>query len=442
MPSQLKQIQSYKKMYGLIGLFLTAYIIYAGYYIHRYIQLEALHIFAIVAFVAISKIDTNKKTNVPLLLCSGLLLIAYYKFQATSFLYLSLIILIIETMNAYIGRMNLNAYILLLICSPIYTFVSTVIGFPLRLQLSKIAGYLLSFIVKDIVIVGNMLRIDGNDFAIDQACAGLNMLAAAAIFTLLLIEVNRKKANSEIPFISYLFLYGMMLLFNIFSNIFRIFILTLFKVFPENNWHEYIGIICFICYTLIPMYLLIPKIFKHFGKVKEVKKHESTTQWPAYSLFISIIIFGFYTITNMTSIKAATASNVTLHYTALKNYDTITVEESVVKYSDTTHLVYVKPMKAFYSSEHNPLFCWTGCGYLMKEFEERKIKTHTIYFGKMYKGKNEIYTAWYYTDGNKITNSQWQWRWNALNEKKNYYLINISANSENELNKVLDGMVE
>jgi len=417
------------------------YIGYAVYYIHQYIQLETLHVFAIAAFIIISKIDTNKKSNVLLLLCSAVLLIAYYKFQATSFLYLSLIILTIETMNVYIGKMNLNAYILLLICSPIYNFVSTVIGFPLRLQLSKIAGYLLSFIVKDIVVIGNMLRIDGNDFAIDQACAGLNMLTAAAIFTLLLIEVNRKKLQKEIPFFAYLFLYSSMLIFNIVSNIFRIFILTLFKVFPENNWHEYIGIICFVCYILVPMYWLIPKIFIRYGKAVDTKVHEIKHQWLMYILFIGIITFGFYTILNMNSIKASLPQNETLHYAALTNYDTITVEKEVVKYSDDEHLIYVKPMKAFYSSEHNPLFCWTGSGYLMKEFEERKFKDHLIYFGKMYKDKNEIYTAWYYTDGNKITNSQWQWRWNALNEKKKYFLINISANSNDELNAILSKMI-
>lgn len=441
MQALLNRINSFQKIYLLIGVVLSSYIIYVFYFIHDYIKLEPLHIFAIIAFIVISKIDAYKKSNLLLLSCSGLLLIAYFKFQATSFLYLSIIILMIETMNAYIGRMNLNAYILLLICSPIFKFISTVIGFPLRLQLSKIAGYLLSFVVKDIVIVGNILRIDGNDFAIDQACAGLNMLAAATIFTLLLIEVNRKKSNREIPFFAYLLLYSSMLMLNIFSNIFRIFILTIFKVFPENNWHEYIGIICFVIYTLIPMFWLIPKIFNRFGKTATIKSNINQHKWLEYLLFISIISFGIYTIKNMDNIKATAVQNPTLNFNALKNYNTIIVEHEVVKYNDAQHLVYVKPMKAFYSSEHNPLFCWTGCGYLMKEFEEKKIKNHPIYFGKMYKGNDEIYTAWYYTDGNKITNSQWLWRWNALKDRKNYFLINISANSEIELNKIINMML-
>ncbi len=441
MQSQLNPIILFQRLYLLIGALVSCYIIYAFYFLHAYIKLELLQIFAIIAFVVISKIDAYKKSNILLLFCSGLLLIAYFKFQATSFLYLSLIIVIIETVNAYIGRMNLNAYILLFICSPIFKFISTVIGFPLRLQLSKVAGYLLSFIVKDIVIVGNMLRIDGNDFAIDQACAGLNMLAAASIFTLLLIEVNRKKSNKEISFFGYVVLYSLMLCFNVFSNIFRIFILTLFKIFPENNWHEYVGIICFVIYTLVPMYLLIPQLFSKYGKINLVKTTENKQKQIEFLLFISIIVFGFYTILNMKTIKAASATNATLNFSALKNYDTTIVEEKIVKYSDTAHLVYVKPMKAFYSSEHNPLFCWTGCGYLMKEFEEKKFKSHFIYFGKMYKGKNEIYTAWYYTDGNNITNSQWLWRWNALKENDKYYLINVIANNSSELDKVLDRMI-
>ncbi len=303
MQSQLNPIILFQRLYLLIGALVSCYIIYAFYFLHAYIKLELLQIFAIIAFVVISKIDAYKKSNILLLFCSGLLLIAYFKFQATSFLYLSLIILIIETVNAYIGRMNLNAYILLFICSPIFKFISTVIGFPLRLQLSKVAGYLLSFIVKDIVIVGNMLRIDGNDFAIDQACAGLNMLAAASIFTLLLIEVNRKKSNKEISFFGYVVLYSLMLCFNVFSNIFRIFILTLFKIFPENNWHEYVGIICFVIYTLVPMYLLIPQLFSKYGKINLVKTTENKQKQIEFLLFISIIVFGFYTILNMKTLK-------------------------------------------------------------------------------------------------------------------------------------------
>lgn len=440
MQQLLRSFSSFQKLYMLIGVLVSCYIVYTFYFLHAYIKLEPLHIFSIVAFVVISKIDAYKKSNILLLCCSALLLFAYFKFHATSFLYLSLIILIVETMNAYIGRMNLNAYILLLICSPIFKFVTTVIGFPLRLQLSKIAGYLLSFTVKDIVVAGNLLRIDGTDFAIDQACAGLNMLGAATVFTLLLIEVNRKKTAKEIPFVCYLLLYASMLVLNMFSNVFRIFVLTIFKVFPENSWHEYIGIICFVIYTLVPMYWFIPKIFARFGKTPIAKVQPNKQKGLEFVLFVSIIVFGSYTIKNMQRMKIAVIKP-SLQFAALQNYDTATVEEEVIKYNDSAHLVYVKPMKAFYSSEHNPLFCWTGCGYVMKEFEERTIKQHTIYFGKMYKGKDEIYTAWYYTDGTKITNSQWQWRWNALKENKNYYLINVSANSKEDLNAILDKMI-
>lgn len=435
MQSQLINTNIYKKLYAIFGLATLAYIGYAVYYIHDYIQLSYLHIFALVAFLCISRIDTNKQANILMLICSAFFMFCYYKFQATSFLYLSLIILIIECINVYIGKLNINAYLLLLLCSPIFNFITTVIGFPIRLQLSKISGYILSFMVKDIVIIGNMLRIDGNDFAIDQACAGLNMLAAAAIFALLLIEISRKKTRLEISFKWYFFIYIFMFISNIVSNIFRICILTLLTIFPDNSWHEYIGIICFVIYTLIPLYWLIPKIFSKYGVHKVSHSSSSKYKITELLLLVMIMLTGFYTLIYIN--KSESVQYQTLHFKTLDTYKKSTTEHDIVKYYNNEHLVYVKPMKSFYSSEHNPLFCWTGSGYTMKSFDERMLKNHIIYYGKMVKDNHELFTSWYYTDGKEITNSQWRWRYKSLNENKKYYLINVSAENENSLNAIL-----
>ena len=438
---QLNISTSFQKLNLLIGLLISCYVIYAFSFLHTYLKINSIQIFVLIAFFSISKIDILKRTNILLLLCSGLFLFAYYKFHVTSFLYLSLIILIIETINAFIGRMNFNAYLLLIICSPIFDFASTVFGFPLRLQLSKFAGYLVSFVVNDVVVVGNLLRINGTDFTADHACAGLNMIASSLVFTLLLIEVNRKKSKKEISALIYVLLYSIMLALNLFSNIFRIFLLTIFKVFPESNWHEYIGIICFIIYTLLPIYWLISKVFSKYGKSIEIKKQKQNNQKRIeLLLFIIIILFGTYSIKTI-NIKKENKTNATLTFNTINNYDKTIVDKNITKYSNTEHLIYVKPLQYFYSSEHNPLICWTGCGYVMKEFEEKSFKNHIIYFGKMVKDKDEIHTAWYYTDGTKITNSQWQWRWNVIKDNKNYYLVNVSANNPKELDTILSKII-
>ena len=57
--------------------------------------------------------------------------------------------------------------------------------------------------------------------------------------------------------------------------------------------------------------------------------------------------------------------------------------KDVLKFSNDTSLIYVKPIPHFYSAEHNPLICWNGSGYHFKKITiesptELDLKLKTI----------------------------------------------------------------
>ncbi len=96
-------------------------------------------------------------------------------------------------------------------------------------------------------------------------------------------------------------------------------------------------------------------------------------------------------------------------------------------------LIYIKQIPAFYSVEHSPLFCWRGSGYELKNIDETIVNGHKIYTGFLTKGNEKLITAWWFTNGKILTNSQLEWRWKAFLENKSFQLVNITANSEADL---------
>ena len=80
-----------------------------------------------------------------------------------------------------IGRINVLAIFLLLFMSPVFDSLSSIIGFPVRLQLSSWSGHLLHYAGFAVQVEGNVMVMNNASFSVDDACMGLNMLAVSLL---------------------------------------------------------------------------------------------------------------------------------------------------------------------------------------------------------------------------------------------------------------------
>ena len=78
-----------------------------------------------------------------------------------------------ETVAGRAGRLALFSLILM---SPLCEFFTNVFGFPVRLQLTQMAGFILHTIDKEYHTEGNVLLKGNTEFSVDAACMGLHML--------------------------------------------------------------------------------------------------------------------------------------------------------------------------------------------------------------------------------------------------------------------------
>jgi exosortase N len=105
----------------------------------------------------------------------------------------------------------------------------------------------------------------------------------------------------------------------------------------------------------------------------------------------------------------------------------------VTKYSTPETLVYLKPVQAFYSTEHHPLICWEGSGYKFQKVQERQVGNRTIYTGELEKGNEKLYTAWWMDNGEHQTIAQLDWRWRMLKGEDTFRLVNVTVARQEEL---------
>jgi exosortase N len=378
-------------------------------------------------------IHNGKRLNHLFLLLLILFGIAAFVYGVRMFYFFALAFYILWLVEMFIGRINTLTIFLLAFMSPFFSQVSAILGFPIRLQLSQLAGILLECIGLDIQIDGNMLLLDGAVFTVDDACMGLNMLAISMLMGVFILAFHSKseRKSLRLNFLALFFFSG--LLFNVIANLFRIVILVLFKIPPENPLHEVIGILCLLVYVLIPLYLLGQwMVFKYGGSsatyVNKISIH-TLGKFALIMVAVSILATGIR-LNEMRTQSVPQHANV-----RLPGFDATEINDGVTKLVNNSVLVYVKPIPEFFTGEHTPLLCWKGSGYTFKSIGKTKINGKEIYIGQLIKKTEKLFTAWWYTNGRVQTISQLDWRTRMMKGEGKFSLVNVTAHDETELLK-------
>ncbi len=363
-------------------------------------------------------------------------------FPVKTTLFVALMFAVLLFMENFKGKVSTVLFFLLLLISPLFLYISNAISFPIRIWLSEMVAQILSICGAQAHASGNIIELNGAEFAVDQACAGLHMLSMSLIICLFVIAHCQRQTVKQLNFIQVTLLLCLTFLLNIVCNLCRIMLLVLFKIPAGNVFHDITGVICLLVYVILPLLWLSQAYLKRSVKVERNPRHYQLIRLEPYELRYPVIhvAMAITLIITLFSLKTMDElANKNAEAVVLKGYHKQILESGVIKFDNAHALVYLKPTP-FYGPEHNPMICWQGSGYNFASIKTEVVNGREIYSGVLTKGRDKIYSAWWFDNGKMQTVSQFKWRWAAARGGRAFYLINVNAASEAGLREVIDSL--
>jgi exosortase N len=355
-----------------------------------------------------------------------------FYFFAVAFYFLWLI-------ELFIGALSVLVVFLILFASPFFIQVVTILGFPLRLMLSEYAGFLLNLVGTNVHVEGNMMILNGRMFSVDEACMGLNMLSISMLMGVSVIVCQFRLWDKSLGLWPMIFFFGFVLVLNVITNVIRIIALVYFQVPPEDPMHEIIGVLCLLCYVVMPLYFFGNWIMRKYGKAR------NETAWKNGVAQVNILFLALPAVILIAGVRFKSGKQASVTDHADIQFAGATPEllaDGITKVSTEQLLIYVKPIPEFFTGEHTPLMCWKGSGYELSGITTITIAGVPVYRGTLVKGESVLYTAWWYTNGEVNTISQLDWRLRTLRGEDKFCLVNVTAKSVEALNESIVAMLK
>jgi exosortase N len=351
------------------------------------------------------------------------------------FYFFALAFFVLFIAELWIGKVNTLVLFLLAFMSPVFQQAAIILGFPIRLQISKLAGQLLTWAGMPLHVEGNMMMLNGSSFSVDEACMGLSMLAISMLMGVMAIAHQYHKKKTQLSLLNVSLFFLVVFLLNLLCNLLRILVLVLFNIPPENPMHEFVGILCFVIYIMIPIYFLSQWMLSRSGKpiVVEQGTIQLTYFGKSCMMILSIIILltGIHLNESRKQVSTFHAS------ASLQGFQSTNLNDGIIKLTNDQVLIYVKPIPEFFTSEHTPLLCWQGSGYYFESIRTTIAHGQEIYTGHLVNQKSVLYTAWWYSNGNIQTINQLDWRFRMIKGEDGFSLINVTSDNEADLNATL-----
>lgn len=424
------------------AVFPVGLLLLCGLSLHRYFHGSSALLLAgcaAVAFTAQKRRPVRKnRFAIAVLMTVGLTWLV----PVNTLLYFAFALTLFYWIEVYYAAIHFLGLVALLISSPAFQSFSGVFSFPLRMQLTRMVAVLFSLAGSGIKFNGNVLSFGGNEFSVDPACAGLHMFSLSLLLGIGLLGALQHKAGTQLRWQMILLYLACLCLLNFFSNVLRIVLLVQFAVLPDNVLHDAIGLACLLLYVCLPAGY-IAKAFVSKAAHKGTTASYSTQAASASTLWLllaalSITAQRVATVDTYASFEAAYAKKV-------DGFASSVQAPGIVKLQSEKALVYVKFLRGFYDTEHNPTMCWRGSGYVFKEAARQSIAGTEVYTARLQKAGNVLYTAWWYGNGESATASQQEWRWAMLRRGEAYAVINVTASTEsrleNEVKRILQEQI-
>ena len=364
---------------------------------------------------------------------------------ARSFHFLTLLFaagFIVENLK---GKINEAPVLIAVLLSAVFKTMSIVLGFAIRLQMSANAAAALVLLGFDAQASGNMIRLNGQDFAVDPACMGLQMVDISFLYGFFLLGLMERRSGKRLHWwalaATIVGLGGLNLIF----NQLRIIFLVLFKIPADSPMHDLVGLAGLALYVLAPAWFGIRWLFQH-ASFPAGDRQPIWKQFPVQITASSLVLVactGWLVLYQTSGIPQHNQGARAVAPRGISpDCPSEILADGVVKYAPDQWLVYVKPIRGFYSTEHTPLICWQGSGYTFGRVWEQEVNGKRCYAGTLKKEGNPLlYTAWWFDNGRTQTISQVYWRWLDMGGAPDFSLINVTASDSTTLRRQLEAML-
>lgn len=413
------------------------------YFLEDYIPWQSLNFIIAVAGlpVMIYGSVSGNRTYRLLLMALAVAIFSFF-INTNAIIFLALVLSLAGTIEFFYGQMSLLPILVILLISPI-SYIVTILSFPLRLWLTKIAAFLLTKVSSVAEATGNVILYNDNEYSVDPACMGLKMLTTSLWFSLYILFFIQKKHVKQLRLHMILLILVIVVLLNIITNISRIIILVLFDISPNSILHSFAGIACFILYTVLPLIFIINKIVLYKGTpLAENSANKHITGALNYKYALPLIALAVTGIAGITSHKDISLTQTHTPIKEVQEYSCDIYDNDIFRLKNNNVLIYIKPIASWYSSEHNPLICWIGSGYEFEQLSEKLYSNTTVYTGTLKNNEDILYTAWWYDNGDNRTISQLDWRWWMMQGESRFSVVNVTCNSSKQLKDELTKILE
>lgn len=427
------------RCWPLIVLACYGFVLLVG--LHRYLVLDAGVVLGVIALFFTTSFNKSERGNTRYFFLAATALLLYMLVPAKTFLCISSLCGCLLLAETFYGRVNSLPVLVLVIMSPVFEYAMNVFSFPIRLALTAWAGSMIRVAGQQVSVQGNMIICNGNEFSVDPACMGLQMMVTALLCGVILIGFYQKLHKKELNIWLILAILAAMILMNVVSNLLRIIFLVWLNIMPGTVMHDVAGVMCLVLYVIVPLMFLIPWLVRRYGKPVVTHRRYYVLRSAVKLFLLNVILPAGLITTFLVNKPRGTGNQLLSNLPAMPGFVVQPLPGNIIRIQNDTLLVYIKHIPASYYTEHHPMICWKGSGYSFYKVEETSVGGHTIYTALLQQEKDQLYTAWWYDNGAKSTSSQLQWRWDVLLGAHPYSLVNITATSEEKLKQAVNEML-
>ena len=427
---------------------MAALVLYLAYAVimlislHAYIAWQSVNVvLGLVALPLVTFIQPGNTSNTRYGITAVCFAIMTVLLPVKTMLYFTLAFAFLFITENFSGKINWLPVWVICFMSPVFQFATNVFSFPIRLQLTNWAGYIMNRVVDNVIVKGNMIVYKGNEFSV-PACMGLNMMVTSLLLQLIIIAMYQRKYNLQLRWHQTAGLLAMAFILNVISNLFRIICLVWLNILPGTYMHELVGILCLLLYVIIPVVWVTKWIIKNKGRAVVLGPDIKTVFLGTKALqvhigLLLIVCWACYSVVN----NERTVTDSSAAITPVEGYRTERITAEIVKLQNSQSLVYIKYIPGFYNADHHPMICWEGSGYLFRQVQQETIGNQCVYTALLQNGKELLYTSWWYDNGLNRTIDQLSWRSKMLSGARPYSVINITTANKQQLVKEIEDVL-
>ncbi|OQP58628.1 exosortase N [Niastella populi] len=424
-----------------LGLYLV-YAVIMLLSLRTYVLWQSVNVvLGLLALPLVTTIQPGNNKNIRYGSVAALFAILAVLLPVKTLLYFSIAFACFFVTENFLGKINLLPVGVVCLMSPVSQFTANVFSVPIRLQLTKWAGAIMNLAQGGITVKGNMIISNNNEFSVDPACMGLNMMVISLLLQLIIIAMYQRKHKLYVGGWQVAGLLTVSFVLNVVSNLFRIICLVWFNILPDAPLHELAGIFCLLLYVIIPMVWLTQLVIKHKGRPEVVTTDKTPVLWNSVflihvALYLIICLAAYRGVLIEKSMAEPAAAIETVD-----GYKAERVTTEIVKLENSRSLVYLKYIPGFFSADHHPMICWNGSGYIFTKVQLEVVGGQQVYTALLQNGKDQLYTGWWYDNGTERTVEQLSWRHKMLTGSRAFSVVNVTTGSKQQLINEIEGII-